>query len=357
VTIIQHKHQESNIPGQFIVAEHEKHDTFNPIIYVMLYNEHEYTSCVRCSIEYALDESIIDANFDNIPVRWIHIQYHKNDNVLNKIKDKFNVHSLTMEDITRGGQRSKHECYKDYDAIFLQTLTKGNTLKQLSMIFNADTLITFCDDEDLFETIKPIFKRISDNLGRIRKKGADYLAYSLCDIVTDRYFKILEDMEAKIETLDDDILADANPKVLQDLHMLKKDMLLVKKTVWPLRELATSMQRGESLFISEGTYLFIRDLYDHTIRISENAEALRDSSYSLVDLYMSINGMKMNETMKVLTIISTIFVPVTFITSIYGMNFDGIIETHWKYGYVAVWFVMASIAACFMWWFKKKNWL
>lgn len=354
MTVIQHVHQEFNAPGNFKVADHEKHDTFKPAVFVMLYDQNNCKSFSDITIEQAIYEEYNEtSNF----VRWIHVLYHKDDHILKTIKEKYMIHSLTMEDITRGGQRSKHECYKDYDAIFLQSLLNGKDLSQLSMIFNNNTLITFCDDINMLNTIKPVMNRISENLGRIRKKGTDYLAYSICDAVTDCYFKVLENMELKIDQMDDMILSDANPKVLQDLHILKKDMLLVKKTVWPLRELSNSMQRGESLFINEDTYIYVRDLYDHTVRISENAEALRDSSYSLVDLYMSINGMKMNETMKVLTIISTIFVPVTFITSIYGMNFDGIIETHWKYGYITVWAVMGSIAGGFMWWFKKKNWL
>ncbi len=287
---------------------------------------------------------------------------------MNTVKEKFSIHSLTLEDIVRSGQRSKHESFETYDTIFLQVVSPENPdiKKQLSIIFTDDTVITFSEESELLQNIvASIYTQTKEGKGRGRRKKADYLAYCFADAVVDTYFTLLENIEEKIEELDNATglvdtgvtVHDLGPELLKQVHTMKKNMAFVKKTIWPLREMATSMQRGESKFIKEDNFVFIRDLYDHTVRIVETTESLRDITYGLIDLYMSSTGMKMNQAMKVLTVISTIFVPITFLTSVYGMNFDGIAELHIPHAYGMMWLIMISIAGTLLYWFKKKNWL
>lgn len=350
-------------PGHYTLDKNEE-----PTCHVITYDQ------LTCEEKYIPNIDKDDLLFikklsdKNDKVTWLHFRHFKQKRLLDSLKEIYQFHSLTMEDIANGGQRSKHECFLTYDALFMQVVSVQDEIKskQLSILFNSNTVISFSEDDSMIDhVVKTITDRIKDSKGRIRKKKADYLTYCLADSVVDTYFNLLEKMEEKIEALDTSTgmmdtrvtVHDIGPVLLKQVHMMKKNMASIKKTIWPLREMANSMQRGESKFIQEDNFVFVRDLYDHTVRIAESTEGLRDVTNGLIELYMSATGMKMNQAMKVLTVISTIFVPITFITSVYGMNFDGIDELHFPHAYFIVWGIMLTIAITLLLWFKKKKWL
>lgn len=187
--------------------------------------------------------------------------------------------------------------------------------------------------------------------------GTDYLVYALVDSIVDSYFNVLEVEESKMEAIDDELLSNPSKNTVERLHAIKKEMLYLKKTIWPVREMIGSIERNGSNLIESDIKIYIRDVYDHSMRIIETLEALRDMVSGMMELYLSNASMKLNEVMKVLTIISTIFIPITFITSVYGMNFEGIEEIHFKHGYAGVWTVMITISLSLLYYFRKKKWL
>lgn len=289
---------------------------------------------------------------------WVNIDGIFNENLLETIGKKLlNIHSLTLEDIVNTDQRPKYENYETYDLMVLRILRRNSGLssEQISMILMDKLLITFQEIQgDCFDNVR---ERLRQSNGRIRKKHADYLAYSLLDSVVDSYFIILESFETDLNSLDAELVEDPKHDTLIKIHSLKGELMQIKKTVSPMREMLSSMERTERNFIDDKNNVFLRDAYDHVIRILETTETLRDMLYGMMDIYMSTTSMKLNEIMKVLTIISTVFIPITFITSVYGMNFEGIEEIHFKYGYVGVWVVMLTIAGSLLLYFKKKKWL
>lgn len=216
------------------------------------------------------------------------------------------------------------EDFDDYIFLILKMLyfeDDKNAVKteQVGLILGSNFVISFTEGE--VDVFNPVRKRIRDGKGRIRKLGPDYLAYVLMDVIVDRYFLILERIGDRIEYLEEDLLDEPRPEIMQAIHRLKGEMLLFRRSVWPLREVISSVERGESVLISESTGIYLRDVYDHTIHVIDTVETFRDLLSGLLDLYISSVSNKMNEIMKVLTIIATIFIPLTFIAGVYGMNF------------------------------------
>ncbi len=227
--------------------------------------------------------------------------------------------------------------------------------EQLSLILSPDLVISFQEQVgDVFEGVR---ERIRHGKGRIRKMGADYLCYALLDAIVDNYFVVLEGIGEKIEDLEEELVTDPTPKTLREIHKLRGDMIYLRRSVWPLREVISELSRGEFTQISEETRIFYRDIYDHTIQVMDTVETCRDIISGMLDMYLSSISNKMNEVMKVLTIIATIFIPITFVAGVYGMNFKFMPELEWQWGYLAVWAVIISIAAAMVGYFKKKNWL
>jgi magnesium transporter len=187
--------------------------------------------------------------------------------------------------------------------------------------------------------------------------GADYLMYALLDAVVDHYFIVLEKLGDKIESLEEELITDPNPETLQTIHHLKRELLFLRKSVWPLRETISALERGESELIHEKTLVFLRDVYDHTIQVIDTTETFRDMVSGMLDVYLSSISNKMNEVMKVLTIIATIFIPITFIAGIYGMNFQFMPELKWHWGYPLVWVIVVAIAVIMLSYFRRKKWL
>ena len=227
--------------------------------------------------------------------------------------------------------------------------------EQVSLIIGPNYLISFQEmPGDVFQGVRD---RISNSKGRIRKMDSDYLAYSLIDAIIDSYFVVLETVGDQIEDLEDDVMGNPTTETMQKLQKIKRRLLFLRKSVWPLREIISSLEKSESQLIKKITLPYFRDIYDQTIQVVEMVETMRDMNAGMFDMYLSNVSNKMNEVMKVLTIIATIFIPLTFIAGIYGMNFEYMPELKWHWGYFGVWLVMTVVVALMIVYFKRKKWL
>lgn len=279
---------------------------------------------------------------------------------------KFNLHPLTIEDILHTGQRPKIDQYENYLFLVINLINYDNTtqemsMEQLSFILGRNLLISFHEkDGDVF---LPVLDRIKANKGRIRKMGAGYLAYSLLDTVIDNFFSVLEKIGEEIEELEDDLIAAPSPETLQSIHFLKREMILLRKSVWPLREIISGLQRDETPFLDRTIHPFLKDLYDHTIQILDTVETFRDIISGMIDIYLSSVSNRMNEVMKVLTMFAVIFIPLTFIAGVYGMNFNtaqspfNMPELNWYFGYPFALGLMVATVIVMLCYFRRKKWV
>jgi magnesium transporter len=293
-------------------------------------------------------------------VTWINICGLHETEVIKQIGEKFNVHPLVIEDILNTETRPKIEIADTYIFAAMKLLnfnssTKSFEAEQVSFILGKDFVFSFLETSDnIFEPIK---ERITQQLGKIRKGNTDYLFYSLMDIVVDQYFLVLDHIENEIEELDDIVINDFDKTHIERIYNLKTQLLTTRRSVMPLREIFSELIREESELIGETTRPYLKDLLDHTTHITETIDLQREISTGLMETYLSMMSIKMNEVMKVLTIIATIFIPLTFIVGIYGMNFENIPELGWRWGYVAVWAVMIVITIFMLLFFRRKKWL
>jgi len=297
---------------------------------------------------------------DTATVSWINIDGLHDIELLEKLGKGFKLHPLVLEDILSTGQRPKFEDYEKYIFIVLKMLSfseenQSIEVEQVSLILGANYVISFQERiGDVFENIRD---RIRNAKGRVRKMGADYLAYALIDAVVDNYFVILERLGEKIESMEEEVIGDPTEKTVQQIHSLKRQMISLRKSIWPLRELIGGIQKSESSLIKETTDFYLRDVYDHTIQIIDTIESFRDMVSGMLDIYLSSLSNKMNAVMKVLTIIATLFIPLTFVAGIYGMNFEYMPELKVRWAYGAVWLVMITIAVIMLFYFRRKKWL
>lgn len=296
---------------------------------------------------------------DTETVTWINIDGLGNTAVIEKIGRHFQVHPLILEDILNTGQRPKMEDLEDYLYVNLKMLQLAGPDKKIkgehvSMIIGPNYLISF--QEDAGDVFDPVRERIRKD-GRIRRFGPDYLAYALIDDIVDNYFLVMEHLEEQAEDLEEELVQNATPALLQKINHLKKDMIFLRKSVWPLREVITGMERSESPIIRDTTVIYLRDVYDHVIQVIDTLETIRDMVSGMIDIYLSSLSFRMNEIMKVLTLIATIFIPLTFVAGVYGMNFHYMPELAWEYGYITVWGVMISMVVAMLLYFRKKHWV
>jgi len=227
--------------------------------------------------------------------------------------------------------------------------------EQFSLVLGPNFLITFQEIQgDVFKTVR---ERIRKSKTRIRKAGCDYLAYALIDAIVDYYFVILEALGDKIEDIEIQLLDNPTRDTLETIHEMKREMIYLRKQIWPIREIINTLVKSESSLIQEQMHIYFRDVYDHTIQIIDTIESYRDILAGMLDIYLSTLSNKMNEVMKVLTIIATIFIPITFVAGIYGMNFKFMPELEWRWGYVLVWAIIVVTAGIMIGFFKKKQWL
>jgi magnesium transporter len=297
---------------------------------------------------------------DKPTVTWINIDGLHEVEIIEKLGSHFGLHPLLLEDILNTDQRPKMEDYGDYIFVVLKMLYPGENkdeieAEQVSLILGSNFVISFQESEgDVFD---PVRDRIRKNKGRIRKAGADYLAYALLDAIVDNYFLILENVGEKIEDTEQQLATNPSPETLQYIRELKNEMIFLRKSIWPLRELINGLERCESTLIHQSTGAYLRDVYDHTIQIIDTVESYRDMISGMVDIYLSSISNKMNEVMKVLTIFASIFIPLTFVAGLYGMNFEFMPELKWHWGYFALLAVMALIGISLVFYFKRKRWL
>ncbi|MDP2168483.1 MAG: magnesium/cobalt transporter CorA [Thermodesulfovibrionales bacterium] len=306
-----------------------------------------------------IDECLIFK--DRPTVTWINIEGVHDTAVLQKLGECYGIHPLTLEDIMNTDQRPKREDFGSYIYIVLSMLhpsgaDNGAATEQVSLILGENFVFSFQEGikGDAFD---PVRERIRSGGGRIRKFGADYLAYSLIDSIVDNYFSVLEGFGERIEALEDELVENPTPATLGHLHAFKREMIFLRKSVWPLREVISGLQRGESPLIRQSTVIYLRDVYDHTIQVIDTIETFRDMLSGMLDIYLSGINNRMNSVMKTLTFIATIFMPLTFIAGIYGMNFSYMPELQWRWGYPVVLLGMAVAGALMVVYFRKKKWM
>ncbi|MBN1126780.1 MAG: magnesium/cobalt transporter CorA [Sedimentisphaerales bacterium] len=299
--------------------------------------------------------------FKDLPtVTWLNID-GPSAAVIEELGTHFNMHPLIQEDILTTGQRPKCEEYEDHLFVVLEMMRYDEQrhivkFEQVSLVVGNQFVLSFQEEVgDVFDAVR---ERIRSAKGRVRKMGADYLAYALIDAIVDHYFLVLEKLGEQIEDLETRILGDSDVSVSQEIHRLKRELSLLRRSVWPLREVLSNLQRTESYLIQETTRLYLRDVYDHTIQVIDTIETFRDMVAGLLDLYLAAVSNRMNAVMKVLTVIATIFIPLSFFAGVYGMNFEQMPELQWRWAYpLGFWSVIVIAAGSMLLYFKRRKWL
>jgi len=296
-------------------------------------------------------------------VTWINIEGVHDAAVVERVGAVFGLHPLVLEDVMNTEQRPKIEDYDDYLYIVVRMLYERagddeDTLEidseQVSFIVGPNVLVTFLEDPgDVFD---PVRKRIRENRGRVRKHGTDYLAYALIDVIVDNYFTVLERFGDLTEDLEQEVMGDPTIDTLHAIQQMKRAMIQVRRAIWPLRDVVSVLVRGDSSLIRKATVVFLRDIYDHVVRVVDVVETQREMLGGLMEIYLTTVSNRMNEVMKVLTVIATVFIPLTFIVGVYGMNFVNMPELHWRYGYWFTWGVMVVVVGVMVLYFRRKKW-
>ncbi len=293
-------------------------------------------------------------------VSWINTDGLHDTNVISKIGNHFGLHPLLVEDILNTNHRPKTEIFDNHLMVSLKMLGVGKNGKsivseQISLVLGKNWLLSFQEQEgDIFD---PIRLRLRKGTAIVKAKKADYLLYRIIDTVVDNYFFVIEYLNEELDRLEQTVLENSSQELLLELQKLKRQLRGIRKSVAPLREAVSILQKDSTELMLPENQIYLRDVYEHIIQINETLEAQRDIAAGIMDLYLTGVSNKMNQTMQVLTIIATIFIPLTFIAGIYGMNFDNMPELHWKYGYLGVWAVMIIIIIMMVVYFKRKKWL
>jgi magnesium transporter len=289
-------------------------------------------------------------------VTWVNVD-GLDATVVARLGERFGLHPLALEDAMNVPQRPKAERYDQYYFIVLRMMrcTPGLEEEQVSIFFGADWVLSIQErpDGDVFD---PAREAIRQGRGHVREAGADYLAYLLIDAVVDGYFPPLETVSEAIETLQDEALVRPHPGTLWQIQRLRRDVLTLRRAVWPIREEIGVLQRDDTGLVSRETRVFLRDAYDHAVQALDMVESFRETMSSVMEVYLSVQNQRLNEVMKVLTVIATLFIPLTFIASIYGMNFEFMPELHWRYGYLWALGLMTASAIAMIAYFRRKGW-
>ena len=301
------------------------------------------------------------------PVTWIDVDGLGDARIVGRIGELIGLHKLSLADVVHVNQRPKLEDYGNY--LFLvarmpcgEADNGALATEQVSICLGPNFVVTFQERQIPGDCFDPVRDRLRRAIGRIRRSGADHLAYALLDAVIDAYFPVVEEIGERIDTLEEAVLGVPTPEVLQQIHRVRRDLIAVRRAAWPLREAVNTLLRDPSPLVADETRVYLRDCHDHTIQIIDLVESYRDLESALMDVYLSMVSYRLNEIMKVLTIIATIFIPLTFIVGLYGMNFDtsspwNMPELGWRYGYPAVLLVMAVIAGGMLVFFRRRGWL
>ena len=326
----------------------------------------DYSATDAIGLQLATPEECAK-HLDTQSVSWVDVQGLGSEDVLLRLGKVFNLHPLVLEDVVNIPQRPKFEDYEDHELIIMHMVTprkngKGFFREQVSLILGENYLLTVQEEpeRDCFE---PVRERIRRDKTAIRQHGADYLAYALIDAVVDGYFPVLEDYGERLEDLENKVVDKPTTRTLSKVHKIKRELLQLRRAIWPLRDAINALIRDDSTLISNEIRLYMRDCYDHTVQVIDMVETYRELASNLMDVYLSSISNRTNEIMRVLTIISTIFIPLTFIAGVYGMNFDrtasptNMPELGAPYGYVTVMGVMLVIASLQVYYFYKKGWI
>jgi magnesium transporter len=293
-------------------------------------------------------------------VTWVNIEGLANVDLIGAIGEEFNIHPLVLEDILNTQQRPKLEEYDDYLYCVLKGISLGGDgfsvfYEQISILILDNFLFTFKEKQD--EIFEPVKRRLRSSKGHFRSQGADYLAYVILDTIVDSYFTLQDSLDDIVDSVEEELLTNSTAETLATIQGVKRELIFIRRSISPLREMLNAILRSESHLIQEKTLIYFRDISDHVLRISESIESSRDMVAGLLDIYITSISNKMNEIMKVLTVFASIFIPLTFIAGIYGMNFDYMPELKWKWAYPALWVSFITIPMILLVYFKKKKWL
>jgi magnesium transporter len=351
----KHYHSPGTAPGTLVASEEA--DLVPLRLHLIDYNSSTIKIQESPTIKQCTDCLAQDT------VTWIHVQGKPSEALLRELGAAFHLHALALEDVLNTGQRPKVETFND-QLFVIMTLPQidQDTVKmhQVSLFSGSNFLVSFYDGD--FAEFDSILKRLRDGNTRIRTQGADYLLYSLIDFVIDNGFPVLESFGLQLEEVEERILAAAGQETLERIHILKRELISLRRMLWPQREVVNQLIRNDSDFVGKETLIYFRDCYDHTIQVMELIETYRDMSSSLLDIHLSSVSNRMNEVMRVLTVIATLFIPLTFVVGVYGMNFDrsagpwSMPELSSPYGYVAVWLVMIGISLGMLVFFRRRGW-
>ena len=291
-------------------------------------------------------------------VTWIDIVGASQIEVLDKIGQLFGIHNLVLEDMLNTSHRPKTEDYGEYLFLIMKNVRLQDNdllIEQISLIIGKNYVISFLEND--FNVFEAVRNRLRSSKSKIRKTGADYLGYALLDLVVDNYFIALEHVGEQIDLLEERVIQEVDSTQIKEIQGLRTDLLFIRKAVWPLREIISNLERGDSELLNPQMHIYIRDVYDHVVQIIDTVETYREMVNGLMDIYLSSISNRMNEVMKVLTIISTIFIPLTFLSGLEGMNFKNMPELDLDYGYPALLFFMILIVLGMLRFFRKKKWL
>jgi magnesium transporter len=293
-------------------------------------------------------------------VTWVQVTGLHEPKVIETIGQMFDIHPLIQEDILNTEQRPKVEIFDDYLYVVLKVLNVEKAcgsvdMEQVSLIVGSNYVLSF--HERPCEVLDSVRERIRTGKGQVRRLGADYLAYRLIDAIVDNYFVVMEDLSERTEALEDKVLVDGHQDTLHEIYILKREIILIRKAVWPLRELVGTLLRGETKLIRKNTQVYLRDVYDHVVQAIDTVETFRDIMSGLMDIYLSSISNRLNGIMKVLTMIATLFIPLTFLTGLYGMNFGWMPPKDEMWGFPAILIIMASVAIGMLLFFRRKRWL
>ncbi|MBS1506646.1 MAG: magnesium/cobalt transporter CorA [Bacteroidetes bacterium] len=323
----------------------------NIILELIQYDEKDFSSFDQLTVHELLTK------YNSSLVNWVNLDGLEDRAIIEKIGEHFSLHSLLIEDITCDHQ-PKVEEYENYLFFTLKMLYRIEDNKidyeQISFVLGRDYLLSFQEKEgDLFG---PLRDRLRLDQGRVRKKRADYLLYRLIDIIVDNYYVVLDSIGQQIEDIEDEIYKDSSSEQFRKIQHLKKELIYLRKALFPLRDAMSKLIKDESGFIDSSNARFFSDIYNHVAHLIDSLDTYRDLTSGLMDIYINTLNTRMNEVMKVLTVISTIFIPLTFLVGVYGMNFDFMPELHWKFGYALVWGLMLLMVVGMIRYFKYKKW-
>ena len=325
--------------------------TPNVILELISYNRENYYKHESLNA----DELLSNLQFDH--VNWVNLDGLNNQDIIEKLQARFSLHALLIDDVL-ADQRPKAEEYEGYLFFTLKMLYRITGMEidyeQVSFVLGNNFLISFQEKEgDLFDGFRD---RIKLDLGKVRKKQADYLLYRLIDIIVDNYYNVLDRVGDLIEEIEENVYENPSNKTFHKIQLLKKELIYLRKALYPLREALSKVVKGESEFILDENIRYYSDVYDHVSHLIDSLDTYKDLTSSLLDIHINAMNTKMNEVMKVLTVISTIFMPLTFIVGVYGMNFDIMPELKWPFGYYGVWAVMILLVVGMLLFFKRKKW-